>query len=137
MINRLCVAALAAVLWAAPAAVAGPRDAVLETYAAQAKAADAAFAGFSAARGKALYDSQHTASAETPGCASCHTASPLNVGKTRAGMDIAPMAVSAAPERFTDAEKVEKWFGRNCNSVLGRECTPVEKGDFITYLSGI
>ena len=47
------------------------------------------------------------------------------------------MAVSVTPERFTDAAKVEKWFGRNCNTVLGRECTALEKGDFITYLSGI
>jgi len=44
------------------------------------------------------------------------------------------MAVSANPQRFTDMEKVEKWFGRNCNSVLGRDCTPQEKGDVATWL---
>jgi hypothetical protein len=45
------------------------------------------------------------------------------------------MAVSMTPDRFTDPEKVAKWFSRNCNGVLGRDCTAVEKGDFITYLS--
>ena len=29
---------------------------------------------------------------------------------------------------------VEKWFKRNCKQVLGRECTPAEKGDFITFM---
>ncbi len=126
----------AGALVAAPA-VAGPRDAILETYAATAKAADAGFAGFDAGRGKALYQQQNTVSAEAPSCASCHTASPLKAGKTRVGKTIDAMAVSVTPTRFTDAEKVEKWFGRNCNTVLGRECTALEKGDFITYLSGL
>ena len=118
-------------------AMAGPRDDIVAGYASAAKAADPAFSGFDAARGKALYEAQHTASAESPSCASCHSASPLKAGKTRAGKAIDPMAVSVTPERFTDLEKVEKWFGRNCNTVLGRECTAIEKGDFITYLSGL
>ena len=71
---------------------------------------------------------------DTPSCTTCHTDSPLNTGKTRAGKAIEPMAVSANPQRFTDMEKVEKWFGRNCNSVLGRDCTPQEKGDVATWL---
>ena len=44
------------------------------------------------------------------------------------------MAVSASPKRYTDLEKAEKWFGRNCGNVLGRPCTLVEKGDFITFM---
>jgi hypothetical protein len=36
-----------------------------------------------------------------------------------------------------DAEKVDNWFTRNCNSVLGRPCIAMEKGDFITYLSSM
>ena len=39
------------------------------------------------------------------------------------------------PARFTDPEKVAKWFLRNCTSVLGRECTAIEKGDFLTFMS--
>ena len=35
---------------------------------------------------------------------------------------------------FHDPKKVEKWFKRNCQWVPGRECTPKEKGDFITYM---
>jgi len=45
------------------------------------------------------------------------------------------MAVSKNPTRFTKVDEVTKWFGRNCSSVLGRECTAIEKGDIITYLS--
>lgn len=114
------------------------RDAILKTYAEAAKAADANFAGFSADRGKELFLSQHQG--ETPditSCSSCHIKDPAKPGRTRAGKAIDPMAVSVTPSRFTDAAKVEKWFGRNCKSVLGRECSATEKGDFITYLSGL
>jgi hypothetical protein len=47
------------------------------------------------------------------------------------------MAVSQNPDRFTDPAKVEKWFRRNCHTVLGRTCTAKEKGEIITYLSSI
>ena len=40
----------------------------------------------------------------------------------------------ANPDRFSDAATTEKWFRRNCNDVLGRECTPQEKGDVLTWL---
>jgi len=114
---------------------AGPQDAVLAALDAQAKAADAGFAGFSADRGKALFMNPHSGGKpDTPSCTTCHTKNPARAGKTRAGKPIDPMAVSANPQRFTDMEKVEKWFGRNCNSVLGRDCTPQEKGDFATWL---
>jgi cytochrome c peroxidase len=113
------------------------RDAVLAEYAKQAKAADPGFAGFAAAGGKKLYEAKFSASPDTPSCSACHTSSPLNSGKTRAGKAIDPMAVSANPKRFTDIAVTEKWFGRNCKTVIGRECTPQEKGDFITYLSGL
>jgi cytochrome c peroxidase len=136
MRRRFFALALLPALFAAPA-MAGPRETIVEGYAAAAKAADAGFAGFDAARGKALYSQQNTVSAESPSCASCHSVSPLEAGKTRAGKAIDPMAVSVTPDRFTDPEKVEKWFGRNCNTVLGRDCTALEKGDFITYLSGL
>lgn len=135
--KRTTLAILLATACLAAPAMAGPREDIVAGYAAAAKAADPAFAGFDAARGKALYESQNTASADSPSCASCHGASPKDTGKTRAGKPIEPMAVSAMPDRFTDPEKVEKWFGRNCNTVLGRECTVTEKGDFITYLSGL
>jgi hypothetical protein len=31
---------------------------------------------------------------------------------------------------------MEKWFARNCSTVLGRACTAIEKGNIITYLAG-
>ena len=110
---------------------------VLDAYAAQAKAEQSGFAGFSAERGKAFFLAKHDASAETPSCTTCHTNDPTKPGQTRAGKDVAPMAVSKTPDRFTDAEKVEKWFTRNCQSVVGRACTAQEKGDFITFMASL
>ena len=40
-------------------------------------------------------------------------------------------------ERFTRPDKVEKWFRRNCNDVLGRACTASEKGDVLAYLMSL
>ncbi|MFQ5468155.1 MAG: DUF1924 domain-containing protein [Kiloniellaceae bacterium] len=137
-IPMLPLAALAAgfILTAAAPARAEPgRDAILADLAAQAKAADAGFAGFSAERGKALFSTRHAGGKpETPACTTCHTNDPRNRGKTRVGKVIEPMAVSLTPSRFTEARKVEKWFRRNCRSVLGRVCTPREKGDYITFM---
>ena len=48
---------------------------------------------------------------------------------------IEPMAASVAPTRYADPAKVEKWFKRNCTEVLGRECTPLEKGDWLAYMA--
>lgn len=70
-------------------------------------------------------------------CTSCHTQDPRAAGKTRAGKRIEPMAPAVNPARFTDAAKVEKWFGRNCKDVLGRECTPVEKAGVLAWLMRI
>jgi hypothetical protein len=47
------------------------------------------------------------------------------------------MAVSANPDRFTDAAKTEKWFKRNCKEVTGAECTPAEKADFVAFLQQV
>lgn len=125
-----------ALLLALPAAAeAAPQDAVMAALTQQAKAADPAFAGFSAANGKALFIATHQGGKpDTPSCTTCHTKDVTASGKTRAGKAIEPMAVSANPKRFTDMAEVEKWFGRNCNSVLGRACTPQEQGDVATWL---
>ncbi len=90
----------------------------------------------SAERGKALFGANAGGGKpDTPSCTTCHGASALTTGMTRAGKVIEPMAVSKNPERFTDHKKVSKWFRRNCRSVLGRECTPQEKGDFLTFMN--
>jgi cytochrome c peroxidase len=117
------------------AAAGAAQQKVLDQYATQAKAADAAFAGFSADRGKSFFLAQSTTGKpDTTSCSQCHTKDPTQIGHTRAGKEIQPMALSRTPDRFSDIEKTEKWFGRNCDSVLGRACTPQEKGDFITFM---
>jgi len=68
-------------------------------------------------------------------CASCHGALPSQPGRhASTGKPIGPLAPAFNPERFTDAAKVEKWFRRNCNDVVGRECTAAEKADVLAWL---
>lgn len=111
------------------------QKAIYNQYEAEAKSADAAFAGFSAERGKTLFQATHTGGKpDTPSCTTCHTKDLTKSGETRAGKPIEPLAVSVNPKRITNAADVEKWFTRNCSSVLGRECTAVEKGDVLAYL---
>ena len=114
-------------------AQAGPRETLLAGYAREAGLAGPA--AFSAARGEALHQRQAGGGKpDTPSCSSCHESDPRQAGRTRTGKPIAPMAASASPERYTDPAKVEKWFKRNCDEVLGRACSPQEKGDWLTYM---
>jgi mono/diheme cytochrome c family protein len=69
-------------------------------------------------------------------CASCHGATPTQPGRhASTGKPIAPLAPAFDPQRFTDPAKVEKWFRRNCNDVMGRECTAAEKADVLSWLT--
>ena len=68
-------------------------------------------------------------------CASCHGATPTGTGKhASTGKPIDALAPAANTQRFTDAAKPEKWFRRNCNDVLARECTAAEKADVLAWL---
>ena len=59
---------------------------------------------------------------------------PTGTGKhASTGKDIKPLAPAFNAERFADAAKTEKWFRRNCNDVVGRECTPAEKADLLAW----
>jgi hypothetical protein len=108
-------------------------DTLMQNY-----AAEAGVSGFSAADGEALFQATHSGGKpDSPSCTSCHTSDPKAMGMTRAGKPIEPMAVSTNPKRFTDPAFVEKWFGRNCNTVLGRDCSAQEKGDVLAYLSAL
>lgn len=92
----------------------------------------------SAERGRDFFLKDHTGGKpDTPSCQTCHTADPRAQGRTRAGKVIEPMAPSVNPRRFTDLAETEKWFGRNCNSVLGRACTAAEKADVIAWLNSL
>ncbi len=119
----------------APAAAGESPKTVLDFYANEAKASDPSFSAFSAERGEHLFRTHFsTGKPDTPSCTTCHTTDPTKTGQTRAGKDIEPMAASANPKRYSDQAKTEKWFRRNCNNVLGRDCTATEKGDFITFM---
>ena len=133
--NRLNLSILVLALILPALATAGPRDELLIRYKAEARSADANFSGFSAARGEALYFERHTGGKpDTPACSTCHAADPRKPGLTPTGKRIDPAAVSVSPDRYNDPAKVEKWFKRNCNEVLGRQCTPLEKGDWLTWM---
>ena len=120
------------------AAMSPAQKTIYDSFAAAAKTADAAFTDFSASRGQAFFLGQHAGGKpDTASCTACHTTDPKKSGRTRAGKEILPMAASANPKRFTDAADVEIWFRRNCNDVLGRDCTVVEKGDVLAYLLGL
>ena len=102
--------------------------------------ADAQLAGYlaqsgqpaQAARGQEFFTSKH---GKEWSCATCHTAKPTVQGKhASTGKVIAPMAPAFHAQRFTDAAKTEKWFRRNCNDVVGRECSPAEKADVMSWL---
>ncbi len=131
MKSKLVFALSAASVLFAAAVVANPaRDAIVAGF-----AAEAGVSTFSADAGRTMFLGQFTGGKEaTPSCTTCHTNNPTAAGRTRVGKPILPMAVSANPERFTDPEKVAKWFRRNCTSVLGRECTAEEKGNFLAFM---
>jgi len=121
----------------AGAAQAGVREDQLAQYASAAKSANPALSGFSAERGKTLHTQNFTGGKpDTPACTSCHGKDPRGTGKTPTGKTIDAMAASVTPARYTDPAKVEKWFKRNCTEVLGRDCTPQEKGDWLTFMLG-
>ena len=114
------------------AALAGPREDLLAQYAAAAKTT-----GFSAARGQTLHTQSFSGGKpDTPSCTTCHGKDTRGAGRALTGKTIEPVAVSVTPTRYTDSAKVEKWFKRNCTEVLGRECTPQEKGDWLTFVIG-
>lgn len=97
-----------------------------------AQAATPGFTGFSTARGEQFFRATH---GRDWSCATCHGAKPIAEGRHAVtGKTIAPLAPAPGNRRFTDPAKTAKWFKRNCNDVLGRECTTAEKGDVLEYL---
>ena len=83
-------------------------------------------------KGRVFFNSQHGGEWS---CASCHGTPPTGPGKhASTGKPIAPLAPAFNPQGFTEMAKVDKWFRRNCNDVLQRECTAAEKADVLAYL---
>ena len=119
-------AALAASLTLFGAHAATPQD-LLAGYVAQSGTPAAA------ARGETFFAQTHGREWR---CTSCHTARPTAAGRhASTGKPIDALAPAGNPQRFTDAAKTEKWFRRNCNDVLGRECSAGEKADVLAWLS--
>jgi hypothetical protein len=84
------------------------------------------------ARGEQLFNTKH---GKEWSCASCHENPPNHDTKhIVTGKVIKPLSPSVNSERFVDQVKVEKWFKRNCNDVLARECTAKEKADVLAWL---
>ncbi|MFA7291499.1 MAG: DUF1924 domain-containing protein [Rhodocyclaceae bacterium] len=135
-ISLVAATALAMLSLSAPG-FAGPREDQLAQYASAAKAANPAFAGFSADRGKTLHTQAFAGGKpDTPACTTCHGKDTRAPGRNLAGKVIDPVALSVSPSRYSDPAKVEKWFKRNCNEVLGRECNAQEKGDWLSFMFG-
>ncbi len=110
----------------APASRAATPSELLAGYAAQAGSPP------SAARGQQLFTAPH---GREWSCSSCHGTLPTQAGKhASTGKAIGPLAPAFKAERFTDAARTEKWFRRNCNDVMGRECTAGEKADVLSWL---
>lgn len=85
-----------------------------------------------AQRGQQLFTATH---GREWSCASCHGNPPTQTGKhANTGKPIEPLAPASNAQRFTDPAKAEKWFRRNCNDVMGRECTAGEKADVLAWL---
>ena len=122
MIKLLLVVATMGISMAGFAAT--PQD-FLKTYDAQSGKA-------SPAKGEQFFNTKH---GKEWSCASCHENPPNHDTKhIVTGKVIKPLAPAANPERFTDTAKVDKWFKRNCNDVLGRECSAQEKADVLSWL---
>lgn len=84
------------------------------------------------ARGRQFFTTRH---GRDWSCASCHGAAPTQPGKhASTGKPIGALAPAFNAERFADAAKSEKWFRRNCNDVVGRECSAGEKADVLSWL---
>ncbi len=96
-------------------------------------------ASFDADRGKANWTKEGPEKkGKVLSCSSCHGADLAKPGKhIRTQKVIKPMALSAQPDRYQDIKKIRKWLKRNCKGTWGRECTPQEKGDFLTYLNSL
>jgi hypothetical protein len=103
---------------------ASPQDLLMAYEAKSAKAVPA--------RGEKFFNAKH---GKEWSCASCHDSLPNHETKhIVTGKVIQALSPSRNSARFSDPAKVEKWFKRNCNDVLGRECEAQEKADVLSWL---
>lgn len=107
-----------------------------QRYVTLANSVDPAYKNASSVEGKLFFNRKFKlANSKEIACASCHTTNPANVGKNIVtGKAIQPLSPLVNPKRFTDLEKVEDQFTEHCNDILGTDCLPSEKANFIAYL---
>lgn len=118
------IAAIFGLVLSASVGAVAPQD-LLKSYEAQSSKA-------SPVRGEQFFNAKH---GKEWSCASCHENPPNHETKhIVTGKVIKPLAPSANSARFTDEAKSEKWFKRNCNDVLARDCTAQEKADVLSWL---
>lgn len=133
MNSRIFIALLLATAASVPARADTAAD-FLKGYQAEARQAEPGFTA-SAQRGEQFF---RRVGGKEWSCSSCHTENPAAAGKhASTGKPIDPLAPSANERRFTRADKVEKWFKRNCNDVIGRACSSAEKSDVLAYLMAV
>jgi hypothetical protein len=147
-----------ALAWLPFEAAAATPEELLARYEREARAEAPAFHGFSAEEGRAFYLGKHPVPViGEVGCVSCHLQDPRrSVMRHRTKIpcrachvindaehvdpvnakkrEIDAFAPVANPHSFTDPEIVEKWFQLNCDYVLKRSCTAVEKGNLLAWL---
>lgn len=105
-----------------------------EQYAAHVKAINPAYQ-LTAEAGRAFYVKKYIRKGKEESCASCHTDNPANEGKhTETDKPIQPLSPAVNAKRFSNLQHVEKNFTVHCKDIIGRDCTPQEKGDYLIYL---
>lgn len=86
-------------------------------------------------RGQKFFTTKH---GKEWSCSTCHSNVPNVLGEhVETQKRIKPLAPALNPKRFTDEAKVDKWFKRNCEDVLGKECSPQQKADVLAWLLSI
>ena len=117
-------------LGALGAAHAGAVDDLLARY------ATAGAGPFDTHRGAAFWQTMRPGpDGKSRSCGDCHGDELTRSGRhVRTRKPIEPIAPSANPKRLTDTAEIEKWFRRNCDWTVGRECTAQEKGDLLAFL---
>ena len=92
---------------------------------------------FDAQKGEQLWQQEvmNAKDGRARSCTTCHGRNLRSSGKhAKTGKAIEPLSPVVNPERLTSAKKIRKWFKRNCKWTWGRECTPQEKGDFLSFI---
>ncbi|MDQ6993876.1 MAG: DUF1924 domain-containing protein [Mariprofundus sp.] len=131
---RICTFALFLMLNAPLVMAADVIDEMLTSYQAE------GVSHFDADEGDKLWHQQFPApvdaeSSKARSCQTCHGADLKKPGEhIRTGKVIKPMSLTVSADRYSDVKKINKWFRRNCNWVMGRECTNQEKGNLLIYL---